>query len=126
MTDIVVKFENICREAGKVLDEDYSLGIAEPLFVKALNLVKENPGFRKEFESEFLRILDKGIGPFELVEFCMRDLRWPAIREHAIAQLGDSDVRKAQVLQRILNVYEPVWEDEDLYEYFHHGHQSSH
>jgi hypothetical protein len=118
MIEAIEAFDAIGVQAGKVLDETYSLEQAEPLFVEALELVKANPQLRSEFEAEFTKILDDGLAPFEIVEFCMRDLQWPVIREHVVGQLRKSDARRGQVLQRILDVYEPHWENEDLYQYY--------
>lgn len=118
MIEAIKTFDDVCIEAGRVLDQTYSLESAEPFFVEALKMVKANPGLRLEFEGEFKRILDDGFAPFEIVEFCMRDLQWPAIREHVISRLRNSDVRKGQVLQRVLDVYDRDWENEDLYQYF--------
>jgi hypothetical protein len=114
----VTNFEGLCRDAAAVLDKDYSLHVAEPFFLKALEIIKANPQLQPEFELALIRAVDGGLEPFEIAEFCMRELRWPAIREHAAEKIKTADPRSRQVLQRVLSVYEPVWEDADLYEYY--------
>lgn len=114
----IANFEGLCLEATEVLDKHYSLHVAEPFFLRALEIIKANPHLQSEFELALIRVVDGSLEPFEIAEFCLRELRWPAIREHAMEKIRTADARARQVLQRVLSVYESVWEDADLYEYY--------
>jgi hypothetical protein len=60
--------------------------------------------------------------PWELLQFCMHDLRWPEIRDFVRAKL-EEDVEKhgsrsSPVWRHILEAFEDNWEEARFYEYF--------
>jgi hypothetical protein len=67
----------------------------------------------------FLSVIGNENEPWELVQFCMRELQWKEGKE-SITKLRDdsNDLRFVTVMNDILAVYEDKWEDEDLYIYY--------
>jgi hypothetical protein len=124
MTRLAIKeFYDLAKQAESILDSTYDCRKAEPLYVKILKLVKSHADLRQEFVGAFLAMLGGKDGPWELIQFCMRELQWVEIKEALVnlrkAEInGSHDWRVISVLNDILAVYEPVWEDADLYEYY--------
>ena len=130
MKDIINVFRRLAIEAGTVLDTTYDCRRAEPYYVEILNLVKAHPEYRVHFVKEFLSILGSGYGPWELIQFCMRELQWDEIRKEIALQKqeeidGNHDWRIISVLDHILEVYEKDWDDAELYLYYSGGDDSS-
>ena len=96
-----------------------------------LTFVVLNAEHRRTAEAQFRRLVPSvehrgavaapaPFGTVEILEFCMRALRWEGVRAdlHAVvrAHPGDGhnwEVRKAAL--RILDAYEGVWDNADLY-----------
>jgi hypothetical protein len=105
--------------ASSQIEQTVGLGEIEPLFVEVLEFIQNHPEKHKDFEHQFVLALEEGLAPWELIQFCMRVLQWESIRESALATYERSaDFRIKSVMKDILAVYEPTWEDEDLYKYF--------
>lgn len=87
--------------------------------VYILNFIKENKKYKHKILSYFVAIMNGEIEmPPELIEFCMRELQWPEIKNLAIQKLEQGDPRKQYLMEHIVNVYEKNWDDADLYEYY--------
>jgi len=95
----------------------------EPQLLKVLQFVKASPEARRELGQAFVEMVtDLERGAWEIIQFCMRELRWPEVRqalqrEFDTAKLKN-DWRRIAVLRDILDVYEPDWRDADLYAYY--------
>lgn len=92
----------------------------ESLLLELLNFVKSRSQDAAYFKQCFIDIV---IGvkyvPFEAVEFCMRELQWPEVRDVALRRLIDSpDFRVKDIMNRIIEVYDQVWQNRDLYAYY--------
>jgi hypothetical protein len=119
MKTITYNFRSLAKKALDILDTTFDCRKAEPIYLEILHLIKENPESRPLFIQEMLQIFGLGKGPWELIQFCMRELQWPEIKEELSNQLAKSgDPREIAVLNSILAVYELVWEDSDLYIYY--------
>lgn len=123
MKDVMRKFEQLCQRANSILDETFDCRQVEPIYIKILNLIKSNPHYHDQFISALLSVLESGKAPWELIQFCMRELQWPEIKDSVLIQMqaeleGKRDWRSISVLDHILEVYEPEWSDADLYKYY--------
>lgn len=93
--------------------------VKEKHFIDALKIIKENESYKQEVLKYFIAIMKGEIDmPPELIEFCMRELQWPEIKNFANQQLKNSDPRRQRLIEHVLEVYEEEWEDADLYEYY--------
>jgi len=123
MNDVMQKFKQLSSEANAILNRTFDCRKAEPIYIEILNLIKANPDYRSQFTKAFLVILSTGNAPWELIQFCMRELQWPEVRDAVLAEMrseleGHHDWRIIAVLNHILEVYEEEWRDSDLYKYY--------
>ena len=89
-----MKDEEIQQEFWRLIDvvdktwhETYSLDELEPSLLAVLNFTKQHPHFSHVLEQCYINLIQTPKrGKIEVLEFCMHELRWPAIRE-AIEEL---------------------------------------
>ena len=97
----------------------------EPSLVAILQLVQERPEARLFFVEKFVEIaVGRLEAPTELVPFCMRELRFPEVRQ-AVAKHFDElhaiqrHARYMNFCSDVMKAYDDfVWEDADLWDYF--------
>jgi hypothetical protein len=119
MNYVMKKFEHLSRKANTVLNKTFDCREVEPIYVEILNLIKANPSSRKQFAKALLSILDGKNAPWELIQFCMRELQWQEVKDELEKKIYlAEDPRVIAVLQDILAVYEIRWDHADLYEYY--------
>lgn len=92
----------------------------EHLLIELLMFVRSHPEAGKHLKECFERLVfDRNLGPLEIIIFCMRELRWPEIKDAVLSKMkGTNDPRILAGLDSVLAVYEDEWEDSDLYEYY--------
>jgi hypothetical protein len=120
MTTTVDKFQKLCHAAN---DACTTLGTAtdcEPYFLATLNFVKMNPQHSADFKRLFVTMVrDPEAGPWELIAFCMRELKWPEVLTAVQQELESSkDFRVKTVMSKIAAVYAPEWGDGSVYSYY--------
>ena len=116
------------RKAALAVENAGSTAEFEPVFLDVLRFVQSHPECSDMFESTFAEALNGSYGevPWELVQFCMRDLRWPKVRDEAMRiALDSNDIRVSTVMHDIVSVYEPEWADAALYDYYRGNNDSS-
>lgn len=120
---IIQNLEQLINEGSSVLLQTNDCKKAEPIFIKILNLIKGHINYRFEFSRILLNILKSGNGSWEIVQFCMRELKWPEIKIYAQEEIklqmcGEQDWRVISIMDNILAVYQTTWDDSDLYDYY--------
>lgn len=72
--------------------------------------------FAEAVSGIFLAALTARSTPWELISYCMYELRWPSVKRKA-EQLRDeaSDPRNRRVMELILESFDDNWEDRVLY-----------
>jgi hypothetical protein len=50
-----------------------------------------------------------------MLEFCMRELRWPSVAKRAEAVIHSDDPRLRRLGTAVFAVYADEWEDADMY-----------
>lgn len=119
MTDFIKTLRDLGKQAVAELDIKYSVSEVEPVFLDILCLLKDNLDNRKELADCILDMLDQGAIPFEAIQFCMRELKWKEVKQGVIDRLEEADdLRVQNVMNKVLEVFEGSWEDEDLYQYY--------
>ena len=112
------EFARLSRRAAADLDATNSVRSVEPSLLQMLRVVEDHPELRAAFERAFIELCDSP-SPKEIVQFCMRKLQWPAVREHvAGAMRATKDTRFRSTMQQVLDVYDDEWADADLWEYY--------
>ncbi|MES9903017.1 MAG: hypothetical protein ABW168_10075 [Sedimenticola sp.] len=119
MRFVVENLRELGIQAESTLKESYGVNAVEGQLLEMLQLLKSNTKFKSEFVQVLLEFLDEGNAPYEVVQFCMRELQWPEIKQHAQNMLESSDdPRVHKVANEVLAVYGEAWEDEDLFSYY--------
>ncbi|MDH5228451.1 MAG: hypothetical protein OEZ58_09180 [Gammaproteobacteria bacterium] len=91
----------------------------EPYLLQILQFVQSNSNSREELVENFKTIVKEEKWPIEILEFCMRELKWDEIKLSVLQEMSNSsDLRVRDALSRVLAVYEKEWEDSDLYKYY--------
>lgn len=97
----------------------------EPPLLKLRSLLKSSSKPRRESVDAVLALTTPRTGELplrrpgvvEILEFCMRELRWPEIREAMLAMDSPSrDWRVRRAAQRVLEVYDDEWPGGDIYD----------
>jgi|AraplaCL_Col_mMS_1032034.scaffolds.fasta_scaffold01361_2 hypothetical protein len=117
------EFRQQLLEAERILDTDFSFGLAEPTYVRCLELVKDNPGERFEFVRVMTTLLLEGRISEEPIAFLMHKLRWPEVLEWAQRQLNSmaKPVLHGRPLAKIINAFSDDWENKEFYKTFGGG-----
>jgi hypothetical protein len=108
------------RQAFKLEDVWADTNAQESYLLEILRFVQNHPSDRQELIYCFIKLLGPRSGyPHEIVVFCMRELRWPEIRE-AAAKICDEndDFRTKTIMADILAVYREDWDGGDFYPYY--------
>jgi len=114
--------EKCAASQRKAMDGDN----VEPALLEVLNWLKAHPQCHKEFADVLLSTIseqaDRLDVPWELLPFCMRELRWPEIQAGLARALDEAvrrnDWRAIPIFSSGLEAYEPEWNDADLFEYY--------
>ena len=106
-------------EAEAACNQGKSTADFEAPFVRLLQYIKEHPESRNAAEGRFLAGLHARTTPWELISFCMHELRWEPVRQ-AIEQLmrHATDPRNQRVLRLIVESFDDQWDERQLYSYY--------
>lgn len=119
MESVESQFQKLCLKSDKAYNEELEGATFESVLIEILDFIKNNPQHKNYFVSELKAIICGGRIPFEIVEFTMRELRWPEIQLFVIEQIKNHPHPiLCNGLRRALNAYEEVWKNEDLYNYY--------
>lgn len=100
-------------------DELHDSREREPYLLDILSLAKGNLDRQSALELCFLQVLEDKSWPLEILEFCMHELHWSAVKKSTEEAMAYStDIRELDALERVLKAFEPDWEDADLYRYY--------
>jgi hypothetical protein len=105
-------------ESAKRLSEETADSLRrEPGFLAVLRFVQEHPQDRATFALCFIHLFHwPELGPFHLIEYCMRELRWEEVRSHlaGIAAVTP-EINCRFIANRILAAYEDPWPNGKIY-----------
>jgi hypothetical protein len=119
---VTQKFFELALEAERIdsecLDES-----AEPAFEAVLSFVLAHPESRGEFADAFMQLArDPGLGPPELIQYCMHVLRWSDVKQYLSDWLAlEKSERIRHVLRKLLMSFDDNWYGADMYDRFRSG-----
>lgn len=95
--------------------EDYENELSD-----LLQFVLRHPEIEREAEGLFRDALNSQLTPWELVAFCMYELRYESVKEEVIRQLEltGANPRDEAPLRRILEAFDDSWSDRDMFARF--------
>ena len=121
MSEVTEQFKNLSRQAEEAwnagMKDCYQL---EPFLLNVLNFTKSLPEKRDELATCFCEIArDPYPGTWEIVQFCMRELQWPEVKQ-AVEEVyrKHRDPRMKRIMERILDVWGPAWDEAEFWDYY--------
>lgn len=92
----------------------------EPIFEKILQLVLDHPEMKAEFIDAFIKIAhEPELGPHDLIQFCMHELKWQEVKDHLSRWLESEDsARVRYILSLILCAFDENWDGALFYRRF--------
>ena len=111
------------RRLMEVANQQQDVGVStvdfEDSFERVLDYIKRHPEVRETAEALFIEALDWVLDPWELIAFCMHELRWQSVRDAVETRLALSrNQREKPILRSILEAFEDDWVDRVLYAYY--------
>ncbi|MCP1618578.1 MULTISPECIES: hypothetical protein [Pseudomonadaceae] len=111
------EFYKLCEKSEQAYNEELEVSYEHTL-VNALVFLKRYEGSRREIAEILNRGITENTVPLELIAFCMRELRWEEVRDHAILIYKASLDPRRVALLTVIKAYDAFWPDEDQYAYF--------
>lgn len=118
--EAIDEFHGLVREAHAA---DMREEPIEPHLVRVLTAIRNQPECRAEYGEAFrVLIVSRQSIPWELVPFCMHELRWDEVKEtieerFAIAR-KENDWRATAVLSKYRDAFDDYWDSADLFAYY--------
>ena len=119
MNQLDTRYNEIIANLKRVNIESLDCREAEPLYLELLEFLKVNLDKKEYFAKKLANRVKNAQEPWEAIQFCMRELKWEAVKNAALDRISSTDdPRVISVMNDILAVYEDEWEDADLYKYY--------
>jgi hypothetical protein len=107
-TDLFEAALDACRDGESTSD-------FEPHFARLLDHLVAHPECHAAAVELFLNEVEQPGGSWELLQYCMYELRWPEIEAAVHRALQAAGPRSTAPLLHVLAAYEEPWPDIDLY-----------
>ena len=109
------EFKAICEQALEYENADDCKEM-EPYFQRLISLAKAHK-HSEEIKSLFIDIVyDRLKAPYELLSYCMRELKYPQVLEASKERLGKNDPRYMNYHSDLVHSYnDDKWEQADLW-----------
>jgi hypothetical protein len=108
------------KQAESVLNTQYSFDLAEPHYLRCLQIINEALGERAAIVDLLKTVLVSGEVSDEPVAYLMHALRWPEIRDWAqsrVQSLSDP-LAHGRHFQKVIAAYSDNWENKMFYKRF--------
>jgi hypothetical protein len=110
-------FKRELLAAEKVLDTEYSFELAEPNYLRCVEIVRAHPDMRAQFVSSLIGLYEAKEVSDEPVAYLMHVLRWPEVASWAEERLRTSPdpIATGASLEKVLAAYDENWENKEFY-----------
>ena len=115
--NVIEQFWSLCNDAKQIAETTLDSREREPSFLAVLTFVQEHPQERTAFAYCFIHLFHwPELGPWNLIEYCMRELRWEEVRSHlaGIATVTP-EINCRAIANRILAAFEEYWPSGRIY-----------
>lgn len=104
-------------EAERILDTDFSFDLAEPCYLRCLEIVRANPDQRTAFAATLTEAFNQGLICDEPVAYLMHVLKWSEIRTWAESGLRAMayPIADGRPLEKIIEGYDADWGHREFY-----------
>lgn len=113
----IPQFWELCADSKHVCESTFDSLEQESTYRALLDFVRSHPEDRHLFVYCFIHLLHwPNLGPFNLIEYCMRELRWPEVQDHllGIAKVTP-ELNCLYIVNRILAAFIDPWVNADIY-----------
>lgn len=119
-SELIAKITEELLGAQKILETEYSFDLAEPNYVRCLQLIKKSPDQQPIIEAVLIDLFDKKKIGDEPLAYLMHYLRWPGVRDWVESRLRETTnaIAFGASYEKILNAYEEDWENLEFYKGF--------
>lgn len=114
---MINNFKRELRAAEKVLNAEYSFELAEPNYLRCLEIVRAHPDMRAQFVSSLIGLYETQEVSDEPVAYLMHVLKWSEVAAWAEERLRASPdpIATGASLEKVLAVYDENWENKEFY-----------
>ncbi|WP_184125180.1 hypothetical protein [Stenotrophomonas rhizophila] len=122
MSAVAQRFLELALEVERIESECLEQPI-EPALEAVLDYVLAHPECRADLVAAFIHIAHgRGIGPPELIEYCMHALRWGEVRQYLADWLAaEGSERVRHYLRNLLMSFDDDWRHANMYARFAGG-----
>jgi hypothetical protein len=115
--NVAEQFWCLCAQARQLCETSVDSRQREPAFLDVLNFVQVHPHDRPTFVYCFIHLFHwPELGPFDLIEYCMRELRWQEVQTHLVGIAAVTPETSCRALaNRILGAFQPTWPTGRIY-----------
>lgn len=119
-TAVIQALRTELLNAESILNTQYSFDLAEPSYIRCLELIAGAPEQRDQLGRLITSMFTNGEVSDEPVAFLMHALRWPEIQAWAREQLGSlkNPVANGRPLEKIIAAFCDDWENREFYKLF--------
>jgi hypothetical protein len=107
-------------QAESILNTKYSFDLAEPYYLRSLQIIAEASNERAAIIDLLKTMLVSGEVSDEPIAYLMHALRWPEIRDWAQARLREvqDPLAHGRHFQKVIAAYSDEWENKAFYKKF--------
>jgi hypothetical protein len=110
---VVDQFWQLCTEAKRMCDNTVDSRQREPAFLAVLKFIQEHPEDRPAFVFCLIHLLHwdwEDLGPFDLIEYCMSELRWQEVQTHLEGIYAVTpEINFRSIARRLLAAFRDPW-----------------
>jgi hypothetical protein len=114
---VIEQFWDLCNNAKQIAEKTADSREREPTFLAVLTFVQDHPQDRTSFADCFIHLFHwPELGPWNLIEYCMRELRWQEVQSHlsGIAAVTP-EINCRYIANRILAAFQDPWPTGRIY-----------
>lgn len=108
--------------AENVLCTEYSFDLAEPNYIRCIEIIKSSPELRPQFEELLISLFQENKVSSEPIAYLMHTLRWARVYEWMEQKLrNDPDsIATGAPYENILKAFDNAWENREFYKNISH------
>jgi hypothetical protein len=113
----IEQFWALCDQARQLAETTVFSNRREPALLSILEFVQKNPQDRGNFAYCFMHLFHHpDLGPYEIIEYCMRELRWQEVHDYFIGIANAApDLNCRAVANRIIDAFHDPWPSAGIY-----------
>ena len=104
-------------QAEDVLNTEFSFDLAEPNYLRCLQVIQKAPELQPQFEALLISLFEKRQVSDEPLAYLMHKLRWPGVRSWMKAKLDElpHSIAGGAPYEKVLAAYSDAWENREFY-----------